>query len=167
MSWKGKGKHFWEIKMVWQCFSIFLEVHIETEKGQSSFCSWCVFSSVLIFFFFENSSRSRGRKVRGEHIKIAFLVGLKLINFGLVTFDLGHSFYKPVGFFVCLGFSSPTPWSFISFCCFFGFSLSSILSHSRLQSKEFFPICVLSGLLSLNDASPRGLGHLILPHFFQ
>lgn len=30
-------------------FSIFLEVYMETEKGQSYFCSWCIFSSVFIF----------------------------------------------------------------------------------------------------------------------
>lgn len=103
--------------------------------------------------------------MRGEHLKIVFLVGIKWINSGLLTFDLRHFFYKPVRFFVCLGFSTPMPWCFMSFCCFFGFSLSSILSHSRLQSKEFFLMGVLLRLLSLNDASPGGLGHLFPLNF--
>lgn len=32
-------------------FSIFLEVYMETQKRQSYFCSWYIFSSVLIFIF--------------------------------------------------------------------------------------------------------------------
>lgn len=31
----------------------------------------------------------------------------------------------------------------MSFCCFFTFSLSSLISHSRLQSNLFFPECII------------------------
>jgi len=90
----------------------------------------------LFFLKFLKPLQEQRQKGEGRAYENHFSSRSQTDTSGWVTFDLGRSFYASC--FVCVGCSSPTPWCFMSFCCFFRFSRSSVLSHSKLQSKEFF-----------------------------
>lgn len=141
MAWKRKGTHCRDKNVLTTFLHILGSLHGNRKRPIIIFSSKeQKYNTALLLFFF-NPSRSGGRKVRREHIKMCFSLIIKCGNFCSQAYKFWlHVLWS--GSFLSL-FSLPQVWFLMSFCCFYSFLLSSLISHSRLQSNLFFPECII------------------------